>query len=264
MPDAPFPLDRLHVEVSGSPSAPPLLMLHGWGSSAALMQPLAAALASSFRVHNADLPGHGHTPPPPEAWGVPDYAALAADYIRTQMGGGPVPVVGHSNGGRIALFMASEPEHTDLLGPLALVSPSGITPRRTTKYHVKRAIASVLKAPFQVMPPRLRSFGLDWLRHSLVWKLLGSSDYSRLSEAMRGTFVKTVNFHLESRLSRVQQPVLLFWGTQDTAISREQMETMQRLLPDAGLFVVEGAGHYAYLDALDVVAEGTRHFLRGA
>lgn len=260
MSEADFPLDRLHVELSGPEGAPPLLMLHGWGSSAALMQPLAGALSSTFRVHNVDLPGHGTTPPPPEPWGVPEYAALVADYIRAQMGGGPVPVVGHSNGGRISLFMASEPEYAPLVGKLALVSPSGVTPVRTFKYHLKRTVASVLKAPFTVLPPRLRDFGLDWLRHSLVWKLLGSSDYSNLSEAMRGTFVKTVNFHLEDRLPHVKQPVLLFWGDGDTAISRVQMETMERLLPDAGLFVVEGAGHYAYLDALDVVANGTRHF----
>ncbi len=259
-PSAPA-LDRLHVELSGRPEAPPLLMLHGWGSSAALMQPLAGALSDAFRVHNVDLPGHGQTPPPPEPWGVPEYGALVARYVEAEMGGGPIPLVGHSNGGRIGLYLASEPGFEGLVGPLVLVAPSGVTPRRTALYHVKKTVARVLRAPFEWLPPRARAFGLDWLRHSLVWKWLGSSDYSRLSDTMRGTFVKTVNFYLESRLPHVHQPVLIFWGTADTAVARDQMETMARLIPDAGLFPIEGAGHYAYLDALDIVAEGTKKFL---
>ncbi len=264
MPDAASLLDQLHVEVTGSRQAPPLLMLHGWGSSAALMRPFAQALEDVFRVHNIDLPGHGATPPPPEPWGVPEYAALVAQYIRATMDGGPVPVVGHSNGGRIALFMAAEPGYASLLSRLVLVSPSGVTPRRTLNYHLKKATAQALKAPFQVLPPRLRDFGLDWLRHSLVWKLLGSSDYSTLSGTMRGTFVKTVTFHLDDRLHLISHPTLLFWGSADTAVQREQMDTLAQGMPDAGLFVLEGAGHYGYLDAIDVVAEGTRRFLGAA
>lgn len=263
MPDAPLPLGTLHVEVTGPEAAPPLLMLHGWGSSALLMRPYAQALSADFRVHNVDLPGHGATPAPPAPWGVPEYAHLVAAYVEGAMGGGPVPVVGHSNGGRIALFMASEAAYAPLLSRLVLVSPSGVTPRRTLKYHVRRTLAQVLKAPFQILPAPLRDFGLDWLRHSLVWKLLGSSDYSGLTGTMRGTFVKTVTHHLDDALHRIEQPVLLFWGDQDTAVGRDQMETLAREIPDAGLFVLDGAGHYGYLDALDVVAEGTRQFLKG-
>ena len=75
-----FPLERLHAVVSGPEAAPPLLVLHGWGSSAALMAAAAAVVSDGFRVHTLDLPGHGLTPPPPEAWGVPEYAALVARY----------------------------------------------------------------------------------------------------------------------------------------------------------------------------------------
>ena len=107
---------------------------------------------------------------------------------------------------------------------LQLLKRRGVvmTPRRTLKYHVRRTLAQVLKAPFQILPAPLRDFGLDWLRHSLVWKLLGSSDYSGLTGTMRGTFVKTVTHHLDDALHRIEQPVLLFWGDQDTAVGRDQ------------------------------------------
>jgi pimeloyl-ACP methyl ester carboxylesterase len=105
---------------------------------------------------------------------------------------------------------------------------------------------------------------MDWLRHSLVWRLLGSSDYNTLSGVMRETFVKTVNHHLDGDLKQIQVPTLLFWGTADTAVSRRQMEIIEASIDDCGLVELEGAGHYGHLDNFDTVLSGTRHFLETA
>ncbi len=252
--------DALHCEVSGPAEGSPLLLLHGWGSQARLMQPIADALADRYRVYNVDLPGHGFSPPPPEGWGVPEHAALVAALIRDTIGG-PVTLVGHSNGGRIGLYMASDPAYADLIRRLVLISPSGITPQRSWRYYARAYAARLLKAPFALLPAPLREPGLDWLRHSLVWKLLGSSDYRALSGVMRETFVKTVNCHLDERVSRIRVPTLLFWGDRDEAVSRHQMEVLEARIPDAGLVVLEGAGHYGYLDDLPTFVAATRYFL---
>jgi pimeloyl-ACP methyl ester carboxylesterase len=250
----------LHVERSGPADGLPVLLLHGWGSSARLMQPLADGLADMYRVLNLDLPGHGTSPLPPAPWGVPEHAALVADFVRAEADG-PVTIVGHSNGGRIALYMASDPSYADVIDQLVLISPSGITPQRPWTYYFRKHLANILKAPFRVLPARLRDFGLDWLRHSLLWKALGSSDYRTLQGVMRETFVKTVNCYLDDRINRIQVPVLLFWGDQDEAVSHYQMKQLEAHVPDAGLVVLEGAGHYGYLDDLATVLAGTRHFL---
>ncbi|HEX7071825.1 MAG TPA: alpha/beta hydrolase [Rhodothermales bacterium] len=253
-------LPHTHLVSTGPEGAEPVLLLHGWGSSARLMQPIAAALESQYRVLNLDLPGHGHSPNPPEPWGVPEHAALVSQILDEHVGG-PAAVIGHSNGGRIALYMASEDRYRRHFNRLVLVSPSGIKPERGFKYHLRRGIANTLKAPFSVLPGPLREFGLDWLRHSLVWRLLGSSDYRALEGVMRETFVRTVNFFVDDRLDRIHVPTLLFWGDQDTAVSRRQMEILERGIPDAGLVVLPGAGHYGYLDEPDTFVAATLHFL---
>lgn len=168
-----FGYEQLHLETGGPEAGAPVLVLHGWGSNARLMAPIARALEDKYRVYNLDLPGHGMSPPPPEPWGVPEHAALLRQFI-TEHIGGPVTLVGHSNGGRIGLFMASTAETADLIRHLVLISPSGIRPQRSAKYHLRRMVAGALKAPFQLLPEPLRGYGLDWLRHSLVWKALGS------------------------------------------------------------------------------------------
>ena len=165
-------LEHLNLETSGPEDGSPVLLLHGWGSSAQLMQGIARALDDRYRVYNLDLPGHGRSPAPPEAWGVPEHAALVDQLIDERIGA-PVTVIGHSNGGRIALHMASDEQMKRHFRRLILVSPSGVPRERTLGYHVRRNVAKALKAPFEVLPERLRDFGLDWLRHSLVWRLLG-------------------------------------------------------------------------------------------
>ncbi|MEM1127338.1 MAG: alpha/beta fold hydrolase [Bacteroidota bacterium] len=251
---------RVHLETTGPEDGEPVWLLHGWGSHAANMRPIAEALAATYRVFNVDLPGHGRTPPPPDAWGVPEHAALVAHLIRTHSAP-PVTLVGHSNGGRISLFMASTPVHEPLVRRLVLISPSGVTPQRGADYYVRSTTARLLKAPFAFLPRPLREAGLDWLRHTLVWRMLGSSDYQRVQGVMRETFIKTVRHHLDDQVARIQVPTLLFWGTADAAISRRQMLHLEDAIPDAGLVTLEGAGHYGYLDAFHIFHTATTYFL---
>ena len=253
-------LKNLHFETYGDAGAPPLLLMHGWGSNASLMRPIAQALKDQFHIYNIDLPGHGNTPPPPTAWGVPEHAELVQAFIKEEIGQS-VHIVGHSNGGRISFLMASDPKMAKNINSLSLISPSGVKPQRTMKYHVKRGIANTLKAPMKLLPGALHDYGQDWLRHTLIWRMLGSSDYSQLQGVMREVFVKTVNCHLEDRLHLIKTPTLLFWGTEDTAISRYQMDIMLSEIKGSELITLEGASHYGYIDQPAIVNEGIRHFL---
>lgn len=224
------------------------------------MIPLADALSDAYWTHTVDLPGHGTSPPPPEPWGVPEHADVLHAYVQDEIQRA-VTVIGHSNGGRIALYMASTPDLAEAIDRLVLVSPSGVQPKRSLGYHVRSGVAKALKAPFQALPSPLREPAMDWLRHSLVWRLLGSSDYNTLSGVMRETFVKTVNHHLNGALQRIQVPTLLFWGTEDEAVSHRQMTVIEDAIDDCGLVELEGAGHYGHLDDFETVLSATRHFL---
>jgi pimeloyl-ACP methyl ester carboxylesterase len=250
----------LHFEKSGPEVSKEILLLHGWGSSAELMRPLAGMLDNRFLVVNVDLPGHGHTPPPSTPYGVPDYAREVATLIKTEMNP-PVTIVGHSNGGRIALFMASNDEYRDLISSLILISPSGMTPSISAKTRVKRLVAVGLKAPFTILPGTLRESGLEWLRGTALWRSLGSSDYRALSGVMRETFVRTVTMHLDDDVQRISVPTLVFWGTDDHDVKRDQIDRLVNRISDAGLVALEGAGHYGYLDNPSTVKAGILHFL---
>ncbi len=253
----------LQYTVAGPDNAESVLVLHGWGSNASVMESVVRFLSKSFRVYNLELPGHGNTPPPAVAWGLEEHAEAVREFVRRTVAN-KFSIFGHSNGGRIALFLASEMDAPAALRSLILVSPSGIRRKPSFKVVVRRTLATLLKAPFQILPGRAKEYGLDWLRHTLIWSLLGSSDYRSLHGVMRTTFVKTVNSYVEDRLSKIRIPVLMFRGEKDDAITDDQMKILEAGIDDAGLVTVEDAGHYAFLDRPDIVESGTMLFLSGS
>ena len=76
----------------------------------------------------------------------------------------------------------------------------------------------------------------------------GSSDYNRATPMMRAILSKCVNEDLCRVMPKVTAPVLLFWGDKDTATPISDAHKMERLMPNTGLVVAQGAGHFAMLE----------------
>jgi pimeloyl-ACP methyl ester carboxylesterase len=260
MDDASYPLDQLNSYTTGIPEGSSILLLHGWGSSSRDMEPLARALARDYAVTLVDLPGHGDSPPPETPWGIPEFAELVSRFIRENRID-PVTIIGHSNGGRIALYMGSDPTYRSLIKRLVLISPSGITPTRSWNYYFRSTIAKLLKAPFRLLPRSLRERYLDWLRTTMIWRALGSSDYRSAEGVMRETFVRTVNHYLDHRVDRIDVPTLIFRGDQDTAVSHRQVGFLKEAIPNAGLVELPEAGHYGHLDSPGSCIAAIRYFM---
>ncbi len=65
---------------------------------------------------------------------------------------------------------------------------------------------------------------------------------------MRKSLVMCVNEDLVPYMPSVTMPALLIWGDKDTATPLSDGQTMEKLMPEAGLAVINGAGHYTFLD----------------
>lgn len=228
-------------------SGEPLLILHGWGTSGRVMMPLAQQLSGKRSCYVVDLPGFGDSPEPPSAWGIDDYADLIQKFIEDTFDG-PVDLLVHSFGGRIALKLCARTEGPQLAGKVLITGGAGMKPRRSISFYLKKYTAKLLKAPFYLLPSGPRSRALEKLRSTSLWKSLGSSDYSKLSGVMRETFVKSVTEHLEPCLTHIPHDVLLLWGVNDEATPLYQAKRMEKVLKNAALVTINHAGHYAFLD----------------
>lgn len=240
---------RTRVVVRGSGA--PVLVLHGWGASIEAVYPIITGLEPVASIYALDLPGFGESQLPPEPWGVEEYQAFVASFMDA-LTIERACIVAHSNGGRIAIRMAAtEPSRVERL---VLVDSAGIRPKRTFRWYRRVAMAKIGKhAALRLGRPGER------LRDALVGRA-GSTDYLAAGE-MRPTLVKLVNSDLRQHMPDIKVPTLLVWGSDDTDTPLSAAREMERLIPDAGLVVLEGAGHFSYLDQPARFARIVTHFI---
>ncbi len=241
--------------VIDSGAGPPVLLLHGWGATKELMAPVAQRLAH-FRVVVPDLPGFGGTPPPPGAWGVDEYATWVLALL-DRLGIEQADVVGHSNGGRIAIALAAT--HPERVHRLVLTDSAGIRSRHGLRHQARVRTFKLLRAAsrWAWLPARVRATAQRRAERR------GSADYRAASGTLRASMVRLVNADMRPSLARLTTSTLLIWGECDEETPMDDARTMERLIADAGLVVFEGAGHFAYAEQPDRFARIVDVFLRG-
>ncbi len=249
---APQPTPHLARAGAGTPT----LLLHGWGASSDLFATTMRGLGDGFDLIAPDFPGFGATEPPPAPWGVGKYMEWTLA-LMDWLGVERANLVGHSFGGRVAIKLAAL--HPERVARLTLTDAAGIRPKRDWRYHLRVRAFKTWRALAQsrYTPQPLRM----WAAAQVAQQ--GSPDYKAASGTVRGSFVRIVNEDLREYLPRIQAPTLLIWGDRDEDTPLADGQLMERLIPDAGLVVFEGAGHFAYLEQSARFCVIVKTFLEG-
>lgn len=226
---------NMNYIVSGKGSD--LILLHGWGQNTEMMKPLSDHLQQYFRVYTIDFPGFGLSDEPKEPWGVEDYTEALHEFVVKLNIQNPI-LLGHSFGCRVAITYASRYPVKKML----LTGAAGLPSKKSAMYYVRTYTFKTLKHLCKL--PGLKQYQEAIRQH------FGSSDYKNTSGVMRSTFVKVVNHNVRPLLPKLTMPVLLVFGEKDDATPLWMGKIMEKEIPDAGLAVFEGAGHYAYLEQL--------------
>ncbi|MBQ6863880.1 MAG: alpha/beta hydrolase [Clostridia bacterium] len=227
-----------------------VVMLHGWGANAQLFNAIAEVVAQKYSVYALDFPGFGGTPEPPAVWTVDDYTDFTVQFIE-KMGLKKVILLGHSFGGRVIIKLANRKGLSFEIDKIILTDAAGIKPEKSASQGTKEKVMHLgkkLLTPFPGLTAKLQS-------------MTGSDDYRAASPLMRQILVNVVNEDLTDLLPGVRPSTLLIWGDLDTATPLADGQKMEQLMPDAGLAVIHGAGHYAFLDNPVLFANILRSFL---
>ncbi len=221
----------------------PVLILPGWSAVADAYQTITGTLSEQYCVTVLNLPGFGVTPEPAEPWSVDDYVDFTLAFIK-ERGLNDLILLGHSFGGRIIIKMLSRPELPFTVKQVVLVDSAGIKPTPTPEQKKKSEKYNRLKKLYGGrLISKLCPSALEKLR-----KKYGSADYAAASPVMRQTLVKTVNEDLTDLIPNVTPGALLIWGCDDTATPLADARKMQALIPGSVLHVVDGAGHFPFID----------------
>ena len=214
---------RLLAEKTGA-TPPAVVALPGWMRSATDFSTIVDGL-DAVSIH---FPGFGTTPEPSTVWGSEDYAEDVAAAIS---GFGPVILVAHSFGGRVAVRLAAKyPQYVKgivLTGvPLMRL---GSAPTPPLSFRIARTLAKKGLLPKSVLEKQRQK--------------RGSADYLAAQGVMRDILVRVVNETYDDDLARITVPVRMVWGQNDTAAPADAGLAASQLIHRATFRQIDGAGH---------------------
>lgn len=231
----------LKTEYTECGEGTPVLLLHGWGSSFDVYKGIMASLKDRCRLVAVNFPGCGQSETMKEPWCLEDYCDFCLEFMEKLNLKDPI-LMGHSHGGRVVLKLTAE----KMVNPpkIVLLDSAGLIPKKTFKQNFRAKSFKAIKRVLTLPVIKNHSEGLLQKARNHY----GSADYNAAPEVLRKTLVSLVNTDIRNILPNISCPSLLIWGDKDTATPLEDAKIIESLIPDAGLCVLEGTGHYSFCE----------------
>ncbi|HEX3632623.1 MAG TPA: pimeloyl-ACP methyl ester esterase BioH [Casimicrobiaceae bacterium] len=239
----------LHVESTGN--GPPLVVLHGWAMHSGLWMPALPKLASRFRVHLVDLPGHGHSPPLARTT-LAGMAFAVAEYFAS-LPEAPT-VLGWSLGGAVALQWALD--RPDAVAKLILVAATPCFVARDDWPHAisgetLRRFGDELAVSYRTTLQRFVTLQLRGSEHQ--HELLGQMRTQLFTrgaptrQSLEDALDALAAIDLRARVGAITQPALVIAGQRDTLVPAAAGAWLAAALPAGRLASIAGAAHAPFL-----------------
>jgi pimeloyl-ACP methyl ester carboxylesterase len=253
---------------------PPVLMLNGIGTPAAMWAPLMGAL-EGFRLIAVDLPGFGLTDTTPRIGEDPRGDAVRfLDEVLDGLGLDRTPIVANSQGALWASWLALEqPSRVSALVflgcPALALDSSAPLPMRVLSVRPLGRLLTWLQPP---SPEQVEQLGRMVKEHPLVPELADLLVATERLPGFRETFLSTLHGLLRLRgsrpdvrlkveqLEKIGQPTLLFWGRDEPFGTPDMGEQVAASMPSATLHVV-GGGHCPWLTQSERIGPVAASFL---
>lgn len=205
------------------------MFLHGYLSNKETFVYQTEFFKKDFRVFAFDLQGFGENKGMEYPYSLNDYVEEVKRFVNDNGLRSP-SVIAHSFGGRIALKIASREK--DFFDKMVLTGCAGLTPKKTLKKQAKKFVFNVLK------------------RFCKKEKLLSfySKDYLSLDDTMRQSFVKIINEKLDYTLPLIQNKTLIIFGKEDKETPVYMARKLHDGIKDSELYLIDGAGHFCFID----------------
>lgn len=241
---------RLHLRHHPG-EGPPLILVPGITSPAITWGFVADRLAARYDVHVLDVRGRGIS-----QGGALDYRldAMADDLLALTpaVADGPVSVLGHSMGARVAIRAARRAADRDAtpFARLLLVAPPVSGPgRRPYPSPWAWYEDSIRLARHGCTPGEMRPFVPTWTEDQVALRAewLATCDLHAVRAAYDGFHTDDVH----ADLPHVPCPMRLIVAGADDVIRPDEACAIRRLAPAIDIRTVEGAGHMIPWDDLD-------------
>lgn len=206
-----------------------IYILHGWTYTTEKWGNFIKQLEDrGFKTNLLKIPGL--TQNSKKVWNVEEYVDWLKAKVRQK---GQIILMGHSNGGRIAIAFAAK--HPQKLSKLILVDSGGIY-HNELPLRIKRTIFKSLAKVGKMIFPSGHA-------RTILYKIIGESDYKSASPLQRQIMINMISDNLTSHLKNITTPTLIIWGLKDNITHLSDGKLMNKLIKDSKLKIISGAGH---------------------
>ncbi len=284
-PDPPRWSHRIRVVRRGTPHAPPLVLVHGFGASNHSWRAWVSRLERDHELHLVELSGFGGAPIPDDGDFSPLTQARAlAAYLGEVRNPAPPVLVGHSLGGAVILLATlalldglseGETGGAEPSPPLprGLVVVSGaVFPQRFPPYISLARIAVIGELLLAVQPPAwaIRA-GIRGIVHDpstvdreqVEGYRRPLADPDRRQAIVRASrqILPASGKDLSERYREIPVPLLALWGSSDRVVDPAQAHRLAHLVPQGRVHLLPDVGHLPPEEAPDQSVEALRAFL---
>jgi len=232
MPYADISGAKIYYQEHGDAKGTPIVLIHGSTvDSHTDWDEIIPVLAKDYKIFAPDCRGHGRSNNPQMSYSFRELADDVAGFVR-KMGYEKAHIIGHSNGGNVALVTAVEhPEVTQTCIPQAANA-------YVTRYLVERE-------PKVFDPERVEREQPEWRDEMIALhsEVNGTEYWKDLLWLTMKEIISEPNYS-PADLARVEIPMLVIMGAKDTVNAPdEHAQYIANHVPNAELWIPEGTGH---------------------
>jgi len=235
-------------------SGPDVVFCHGTPWSSSLWRPYAEALCDRFTVYLWDMPGYGQSSKSADHRVSLDVQGELLAGLLAYWDLQAPHVIAHDIGGAVAL--RTHLLHGRAFASLALVDVVALAPWGSDFFRLVRDHVDVFAAlPRDIHGGILRAYVQGASHAGLATSQVDALLVPWLDVEGQAAFYRQIaqadqaaTDEIQPLYPRLDLPVLVVWGMSDTWIPVDRAHTLARLIPGAGLELIEDAGHLIQLD----------------
>lgn len=239
----------------GREGAPRVVIVHGLMGSLRNWLLVGKALADRFEVHLLDLRNHGESP-----WaGSMDWSEMSGDllaYLESEGMTGPIGLIGHSLGGKVAMHFAAE--YGDRVAKLVVLDivPKPYAPHYKAEFEAMLGLDLGSLVSRQAVSEALESSIPEaGFRESLLTNLTRTDGGFVWKPNLKVLYenLETIRTNPLSEGQSYLGETLLVKGGESDFVEEGDRERMQTYFPKLAFFLMEGVSHNPHVDGREAL-----------